>query len=301
MQRGSRGAAEVVPRCAAIHAPHEQECGYGHEYGCGHGQRSIQMCLMVAHRFWRTLFALGLMLLRFLHLNHVFFQFIFFQFIFFQHMLFKLLGAQPSRASNRGVLRHLKLLGSVTLFGSMLCACQTTGVLSSHEPKDWPALKTSVSHRLHLEGRLLIEVDSTRSSASSSASSSAQRPPPSPKRINAAFELDSQDQRGELRLLGPLGTTSALISWSENQAQLQSPELTPPVQSYPNLSLLAQHWLGVDLPLANILDWLEGREQSVEGWHFSQTSQLIKTVQRTGPIGSSPHVSLKLILNEPTP
>jgi hypothetical protein len=100
-----------------------------------------------------------------------------------------------------------------------------------------------------------------------------------------------------------LGTTSALINWSPEHAQLQSSELKPATQLYKNLSLLVNHWLGADLPLENMFDWLNGHEVKIDGWEFSSVSPTIKTIQGkgkdTGP--NAPWVSLKMILNEPAP
>ena len=166
---------------------------------------------------------------------------------------------------------------------------------------------TAISTQLHLEGRLLIEITHQALEAPNAFKSSSEAKSlisSNTKRINAPFELELQNGvYGELRLLGPLGTTSALINWSPEHAQLQSSELKPATQLYSNLSLLVNHWLGADLPLENMFDWLNGHEVKIDGWEFSSVSPTIKTIQGkgkdTGP--NAPWVSLKMILNEPAP
>ena len=198
----------------------------------------------------------------------------------------------------------------------VLPSCQSQRPPSVSKPLAGPAglgelseLKgaTAISTQLHLEGRLLIEITHQALEAPNAFKSSSEAKSlisSNTKRINAPFELELQNGVfGELRLLGPLGTTSALINWSPEHAQLQSSELKPATQLYKNLSLLVNHWLGADLPLENMFDWLNGHEVKIDGWEFSSVSPTIKTIQGkgkdTGP--NAPWVSLKMILNEPAP
>ncbi len=165
-----------------------------------------------------------------------------------------------------------------------LSACQTP---RSYQPLSMRERNTPIlvsGHPLHLEGRLLIEIESTPA-----------------KRISTAFELDADPLSGELRLLGPLGTTSALISWTEHQAQLQSAELSPPTRLYPNLSNLTQQWLGTDLPLQSILRWLNGQDEDVIGWQLQTGDKNTKIAERARTSSGEPFVRIKMILNETSP
>jgi outer membrane biogenesis lipoprotein LolB len=165
-----------------------------------------------------------------------------------------------------------------------LSACQTPRVYSPQSLRESSMPISLSGHALHLEGRLIIEIESKPA-----------------KRISAAFELDADPLNGELRLLGPLGTTSALISWTEHQAQLQSTELSPPTRLYANLSNLTQQWLGADLPLQSILRWLNGQDEEVMGWQFQTRDKNTKIAQRAHTPSGEPFVRIQMILNETSP
>ena len=155
----------------------------------------------------------------------------------------------------------------------MLCACQTPGTKTQHQTTPTPGS--------HFEGRLLIEIQSTPA-----------------KRISASFELDTDVNSGELRLLGPFGTTSALITWSQASALLQSNDMSPPTRLYPSLSALVQQWLGTELPLQNILRWLEGQDEQIPGWQLMDLGGNTKVALKLSGPQSEPAVSIKMILNE---
>ena len=165
-----------------------------------------------------------------------------------------------------------------------LSACQTPRSYLPQSMRENTAPTSLRGPALHLEGRLLIAIESTPA-----------------KRISTAFELDADPLSGELRLLGPLGTTAAVITWTEHHAQLQSTELSPPTRLYPNLSNLTQHWLGTDLPLQSILSWLSGQDEDVVGWELQTGDKNTKIAQRARSSSGEPFVRIKLILNETTP
>lgn len=74
--------------------------------------------------------------------------------------------------------------------------------------------------------------------------------------LTAAFELQGQAERGELRLLSPLGGLLAAARWAPGQASLDTPAGRQAFASLDELSLQA---LGEVLPLAALPDWLAGR------------------------------------------
>ncbi len=74
--------------------------------------------------------------------------------------------------------------------------------------------------------------------------------------VTAAFELQGTADRGELRLLTPLGTQLAAARWAPGNVSLQTSEGT---QRFRTLDELAREALGEALPLAALPDWLAGR------------------------------------------
>ncbi len=170
---------------------------------------------------------------------------------------------------------------TLALCAFMLCACQTpmpdqTEVLGTRTHR-----QTTHTFGSHFEGRLMIEIQSSPV-----------------KRISASFELDTDVNTGELRLLGPFGTTSALITWSQANALLQSSEMSPPTLLYPSLTALVKHWLGTELPLQNILRWLEGQDEQIPGWQLMDLGGNTKVALRMSGQANEPAVSIKMILNE---
>lgn len=207
---------------------------------------------------------------------------------------------------------HAQASGKLVVSLVLLCCLFLSSCQSTRSP--WPQKPLVVgsdvqtpSTPLHWEGRLLIEItgqakSNANANAPQSMPHSAVSNTPITQRINAPFELDLQDnQWGELRILGPLGTTSALIQWGPEHARLQSAELSPPQQLYANLSHLVHHWLGAQLPLENMFRWLSGQEVHMEGWEFTALSSTIKTMRGRGLDPDAPWVNLKMILNEPSP
>ena len=74
--------------------------------------------------------------------------------------------------------------------------------------------------------------------------------------LTAAFELQGQAERGELRLLSPLGAQMASARWSPGLAFLDTPAGR---QAFASLDELSLQTLGEVLPLAALPDWLAGR------------------------------------------
>jgi outer membrane lipoprotein LolB len=93
-----------------------------------------------------------------------------------------------------------------------------------------------------LGGRLSVRIDATDATPSRS--------------FAADFDLRGDDQRGELRLTGPLGSTLADVRWRPGAAELTDANGR---RDYPTLEALARDLLGEPLPLAALTDWLRGR------------------------------------------
>jgi outer membrane lipoprotein LolB len=76
--------------------------------------------------------------------------------------------------------------------------------------------------------------------------------------LNAAFDLQGDGNRGELRLATPLGTRLLTARWAPGRADLATPAGE---RSYGSLDELSRQALGESVPLAALPDWLAGR-----GW-----------------------------------
>lgn len=77
-----------------------------------------------------------------------------------------------------------------------------------------------------------------------------------PQQFSASFELQGDGERGELRLMSPMGTMLAVARWGPGEVMLQTPEGQ---QRFDSLEALARAALGEALPLAALPDWLAGR------------------------------------------
>jgi len=121
--------------------------------------------------------------------------------------------------------RHL--LGLALALATVLSGCATP-------PLDSASGWTS--------GRLVLRVAATPERASQG--------------MSAAFELRGSGQRGELRLLSPLGTRLAEARWGPGLAVLNSAQGD---MQFDSLDELSQQALGEALPLAALPDWLAGR------------------------------------------
>lgn len=88
------------------------------------------------------------------------------------------------------------------------------------------------------------------------------------QRVTAEFDLRGDARRGELQLSSTVGTRFATLSWSADEAVLDTG--SGPVR-YRDLESLSRAALGEPLPLQALPDWLAGRpwsgadSQAVEG------------------------------------
>ena len=125
-------------------------------------------------------------------------------------------------------MKRLAALAALVAAAAMLGACATPPVPTDGGPVT--------------SGRLSLRVDAA-----------AERPA---QGVTAAFELQGDAERGELRLLSPLGGVLAAARWAPGQALLDTPAGRQGFASLDELSLQA---LGEVLPLAALPDWLVGR------------------------------------------
>ena len=93
-----------------------------------------------------------------------------------------------------------------------------------------------------LAGRLSLRVEAAGARAATS--------------FSAAFELRGGAQRGDLRLLSPLGTQWAQVRWSPAAVSLLTADGESHFATLDDLSLSA---LGEQVPLVALPDWLAGR------------------------------------------
>jgi len=80
-----------------------------------------------------------------------------------------------------------------------------------------------------------------------------------PHSFGTGFELRGDGRAGELRLITPIGSTTAQARWRPGAAELITAEAQ---RGFADLDALAQELLGEALPLAALIDWLRGRPWS---------------------------------------
>lgn len=111
-----------------------------------------------------------------------------------------------------------------------------------------PRSTTDGTGRWH--GRLAIRVESTLTDTA-------------PQSIAAGFELSGSPQAGELILYTPLGSSAAILSWTEHSASLRSAGEN---RTFASLDALIRHTMGTELPVAALFAWLAGDNPVVPGW-----------------------------------
>lgn len=84
-----------------------------------------------------------------------------------------------------------------------------------------------------------------------------------PETLSAGFELQGSAQTGEMMLLSPIGTTLAVLKWTEQGAQLTQGQQQ--IESS-NLQSLGARLTGTELPIAALFEWLAGRPGDASGW-----------------------------------
>ena len=84
--------------------------------------------------------------------------------------------------------------------------------------------------------------------------------PPTPsepaRSLSAAFELSGRAEQGRLSLSTPIGTSIAVLQWSEHEAWLLTADRR---QRYRDLASLSHDTLGESVPIPALFDWLRGQ------------------------------------------
>ena len=113
------------------------------------------------------------------------------------------------------------------------------------------------------------------------------------QQMSASFALSGQATQGQLDFFSPLGSTSASLRWSPDQALWLHDGKT---QTFSSLAELTDKATGTNLPVAALFDWLQGRNTQAPGWQadLTQIEQGKISARRTQPL---PEVSLRLILD----
>jgi outer membrane lipoprotein LolB len=149
------------------------------------------------------------------------------------------------------------------------CALQTRA-------GDQKASDTSYWH-----GRLSMQVDALPDIPASGRQS-----------LTASFELSGAPDAGELRLFTPLGSTAAVIRWTQHSATLDARGET---REFAGLDELTHQVLGASVPVPALFAWLGGQDLAAPGWQvdLSQFALGLVAAQRVSP---QPQAHLRLVL-----
>lgn len=83
--------------------------------------------------------------------------------------------------------------------------------------------------------------------------------------FSAGFELQGRLDRGELRLISPLGNLLGVLRWSPGEAQLDTGN-PGTVQRFDSIDRLMAQATGAAVPLPALFAWLQGEHANVNGW-----------------------------------
>ena len=110
--------------------------------------------------------------------------------------------------------------------------------------------------------------------------------------LSGGFELKTQAQSGELKLLSPLGNQLAQLDWAPGLARLDQ---GGKIYQQSSLDALLIQLTGSALPLLALIDWLQARPVQVSGW-VADLSQLNNGRLHIQSEGQQPAVQLRLVL-----
>ena len=103
---------------------------------------------------------------------------------------------------------------------------------------------------------------------------------------------------GELELFTPLGGKAAQITWGMSFAVVNDGKLT---RNYPNLSAAVRELTGAGIPVAQLFDWLQAKQnkalEASMGWEADLTRLADGRLfaQRLQPL---PRIELKVVLEQ---
>lgn len=83
--------------------------------------------------------------------------------------------------------------------------------------------------------------------------------------FSAGFELKGRLDRGELRLISPLGNLLGVLRWSPGEAQFDTGHAGA-VQRFDSIDTLMTQATGAAVPLSALFAWLQGEHANVNGW-----------------------------------
>ncbi len=111
--------------------------------------------------------------------------------------------------------------------------------------------------------------------------------------FTAGFDLQGNAATGRLSLFSPLGGTVAQLTWSPEQAHLQSGGKD---QAFDSLNALTRQAMGAELPIDGIFSWLAGKPVKADGWVVDVQDRAggRLVARRSSP---SPVVEMRLILD----
>ena len=110
---------------------------------------------------------------------------------------------------------------------------------------------------------------------------------------SASFELRGDPKAGSLKLLSPIGSTLANLTWSAIEAVLTHDGDT---RRYPSIEALTRAATGAELPLGELFAWLDGAPARMDGWNVTQDDRAAGRLRarREHP---APAVDMRIVLD----
>ena len=115
-----------------------------------------------------------------------------------------------------------------------------------------------------------------------------------PQSFFAGFELQGTPEKGELKLVSPIGSVVGVMRWSPGEAVLESGR---EVRSFASVDALLAQATGAAIPVTALFAWLQGTNTSQYGWtaDLSQQSTGRITAKRVDP---APQAELRIVLDQ---
>ena len=117
-----------------------------------------------------------------------------------------------------------------------------------------------------------------------------------PEQFSATFTLEGTADTGELTIYTPLGTTVAVASWNAEGATLTEGSKQ---QSFASMDALTRAVTGANLPLQNLMSWLDHDGETITGWEIRSENPASGRRLFAKRISPLPELQLTLILDPP--
>jgi outer membrane lipoprotein LolB len=133
-------------------------------------------------------------------------------------------------------------------------------------------------------GRLSIKIDASDQAAA--------------QQTSAGFTLTGSAQAGQLDLFTPLGGKAAQVVWGAGFATLSDGKSE---QRFPNLETALESVTGAKIPVSNLFDWLQGKQnkalEAATGWEADLTRLADGRIfaARLQPL---PRIELRVVLEQ---